>query len=227
MDAVKVATGVAALLSFAGGVLKKWELIGLSALTVLGVLAYRTKLFGYPPIFDGFDTIVLFSAVFGVTALLSKADLRLAGVVAGALLLGTLFLPTEVKPIPPIIRTSLFFVHVGSALISYAVFLSCSIIALFNKKAEVIKPFRWGFFLFTVSLFFGALWAFLAWGEIFMLDPKSIFSIGFWLFSAFIFHTLYDEKLKNYTRLMVILNGLMVLFLFLGVNFLFGGTHEF
>ncbi len=220
-------TGVAALLSFAGGVLRRKELLGLSALTVLGVLAYRTKLFGYPPIFDGFDTIVLFSAVFGVTALLSKADLRLAGVAAGALLLGTLFLPTEVKSIPPIIRTPLFFVHVGSALISYAVFLSCSVIALFSKKADVIKPFRWGFFLFTVSLFFGALWAFLAWGEVFMLDPKSIFSVGFWLFTAFVFHSVYDEKLKGVSRWLVIFSGILVLFLFLGVNFLFGGTHEF
>ncbi len=227
MEAVKVATGVAALLSLAGGVLKKRELIGLSALTVLGVLIFRTKQFGYPPIFDGFDTIVLFSAVFGVTALLSKADLRLAGVVAGALLGGALLLPSEVKSIPPIIRTPLFFVHVGSALISYAVFLSCSVIAVFSKRAEVIRPFRWGFFLFTVSLFFGALWAFLAWGEVFMLDPKSVFSVGFWLFTAFVFHSVYDENLKGISRWLVIFNGILVLFLFLGVNFLFGGTHEF
>ncbi len=227
MELVKLLTGAGALLSATGGVLRNRTLITISAAVVMGILVWRSFTFGYPPIFDGFDTLLLFAAVFGITAVFSKADPRLSGVLSGVFIGGALLLPTEVKSIPPIIRTPLFFIHVGSAIVSYALFLSCSLLALFSREAEVIKPFKWGFFLFTVSLLFGALWAFLAWGEIFMLDPKSIFSVGFWLFSAFVFHTLYDEKLKNHTRLMVVFNGLLVIFLFLGVNFLFGGTHEF
>ncbi len=227
MELEKLVVFVGALLSLSGGILKKRILIVLSIAMVSGVLTWRTFRFGYPPIFDGFDTILLFTAVFGITAGLSKAEERLTGFLSGALLVGTLFLPAEVRSIPPIIRTPLFFIHVGSAILSYAVFLSCSLIAIFSRSAEVIKPFRWGFFLFTLSLFFGALWAFLAWGEVFMLDPKSIFSVGFWLFSAFVFHSVYDERLKDFSGWLVIFNGILVLFLFLGVNFLFGGTHEF
>lgn len=227
MEPVKLIVGVGAITFISGGLLRNRGLIILSTAVVLGILAWRSFKFSYPPIFDGFDTILLFTAVFGITAIASKAELRLTGFFSGALLLGTLLLPTEIKTIPPIIRTPLFFIHVGSAILSYGVFLSCSLISLFNREADVIKPFKWGFFLFTASLFFGALWAFLAWGEVFMLDPKSIFSVGFWLFSAFVFHSVYDKKLKEFSRWLVISSGILVLFLFLGVNFLFGGTHEF
>lgn len=227
MEAVKFAVLISAVLSLVAGKLKKSSLLILSAALTVGVLIYRSLQFGYPPIFDGFDTILLFTAVFTLTAVISKAEPVTAGVLSGLMLTGSLFLPTEIRSIPPIIRTPLFFLHVGTAILSYAVFISCSLISLINERAEVLKPFKWGFWLFTVSLFFGALWAFLAWGEVFMLDPKSLFSVGFWMFSAFVFHSQLNGRLRELSRPLIVLNGLLVLFLFLGVNFLFGGSHEF
>lgn len=227
METVKLITAVAVLLSLLGTVFRKHSAIILSALTIAGVIIYRTVLLGYPPIFDGFDTILLFTAVFNVTAIASGVESRLSGGISTLFLTGSLLLPAEIKSIPSIIRTPLFIVHVGSALLSYAIFLSCSILVLFDAKAKIMNAFKWGFLLFTISLLAGSIWAFLAWGEIFMIDPKSIFSLGLWLFSAFVLHSQYDTKLKTLSRWMVITNGLLVVFLFLAVNFIFGGTHEF
>lgn len=231
MESVKLAALGAFLLSLLGGIFESSASLIASLLTAVGILTYRSFEFGYPPIFDGFDTVLLFTTTFLGVACALKVDRKFTGLTSALFFLFLLFMNTKIKEIPPIIKTPLFFLHVGSAILSYALFISAGIVSFWSqitgKEAESIKPVRWGVVLFTLSLFFGALWAFLAWGELFLIGPKSLFSLFFWFFSLFVVHSAFDNKLKNYLNWLIFANALMVLALFIGVNFLFGGTHAF
>ncbi|SMO70043.1 Cytochrome C assembly protein [Balnearium lithotrophicum] len=231
MDNLKLISLGALLLSLLGGAFESSSLLAAAFVTTSGLLVYRCFEFGYPPIFDGFDTLLLFVITFLGVAHILKVDKRFTGFLSAIFLFPLLFMPTRVSEIPPVIRTPLFFLHVGSAILSYALFISAGIVSIWSqvtkKEIESLNPVRWGVALFTLSLFFGTLWAFLSWGELFMVEPKSLFSLFFWFFSLFVLHSAFDDKLKNYLNWLIFLNALIVVFLFLGVNFIFGGTHAF
>jgi len=200
-----------------------------SSLILTVVLIYRSFLTGYPPIFNPFDTILLFSLLFQIVSFFLKVSNRITFGLALLFTLPLLFFKTGFKEIPPIIRTPLFFIHVGTAMVSYSLFLIASIFAAFNlfgKDYKTESVVKWGLFLFTLSLVVGGVWAFLAWGDLFPLEPKSLFSLFMWLYFSLLVHLKFDKELAKLKNILT-MSGLVVLFTFLGVNFLFGGTHGF
>jgi ABC-type transport system involved in cytochrome c biogenesis permease subunit len=217
---------------FAVALKRRFSLL-IAGLGLAFLLVKRTLVLGYPPLFSPFDSIVTFVALLLISAYFLRAEPSFAGGLAAVLLTLTLFLPHQVKEIPPIVRTPLFIVHVSSAMLSYSLFGVGALFSLWNlgkkgegrvKSEELLK---WGFFLFSFSLWVGALWAFTAWGDLFPLEPKSLFSLAFWLYAAFTLHATFDPKLKRFTDALSVGCGAFVLFLFLGINFLFGGSHGF
>ncbi|ADU96842.1 cytochrome c assembly protein [Thermovibrio ammonificans HB-1] len=206
-------------------------LLLIPAISLLAAIAAESLKLGYPPLFSGYYAIALFGALFALSGFSLKANPKFVGTVGAVVTAILLALNPQVKEIPPIVRTPLFFIHVGTAMVSYSVFAVAAIYAIWKGASkEEIEPLtvaKWGFWLFTLSLWVGAVWAFLAWGDLFPVDPKSLLSLGFWLYCGALLHLPFDSKLQRVKEIGVVGAGLYVLFLFLGVNFLLGGSHGF
>ena len=201
----------------------------LSGFLLGGLLVYRSFKVGYPPLFTPFDSISLFSSLFFVSAYFLKAG-RSTSVLGILLTLPLLLVDPGVREIPPVVRTPLFFLHVGTAFLSYTLFVLSSLFALYSlirRELPYIKLLLVGHYLFTLSLFFGGIWAYLAWGDIFPLEPKTFFSLFLWLFASLTLHLKFEPSLKRFTPYFTVALAPLVLFVYLGVNYLFGGTHGF
>ncbi len=209
-----------------------WQVRALHLLSglLLGVLlVYRSFKIGYPPLFTPFDSIALFSSLFFLSAYFLKAG-RFASLTGVILTLPLLFISPEVREIPPVVKTPLFFLHVETAFLSYSLFVLSSLFALYSlvrKELPFVKLLLVGHYLFTLSLFFGGIWAYLAWGDIFPLEPKTFFSLFLWLFASLTLHLRFDSSLRRLTPYFTVTLAPLVLFVYLGVNYLFGGTHGF
>ena len=210
----------------------KWRWRGLSLISGLSLgalIVYRSFKVGYPPLFTPYDSIALFASLFFLSAYYLRAGGFGYGV--GALLtFPLLFVEPQVREIPPVVRTPLFFLHVGTAFLSYSLFVLSSLFAAYSlvrRELPYVKLILVGHYLFTLSLFFGGVWAYLAWGDIFPLEPKTFFSLFLWLFASLTLHLRLEPPLRGLTPYFTLALAPLVLFVYLGVNYLFGGTHGF
>jgi cytochrome c-type biogenesis protein CcsB len=85
-----------------------------------------------------------------------------------------------------------------------------------------------GFFLLTLGIISGALWANSAWGQFWSWDPKETWSLITWFAYAGMIH----QRLALGWRgkkaaILAILGFMLVMFTFLGVSALLGGHHAF
>ncbi len=193
------------------------------------LIVYRSFKVGYPPLFTPYDSITLFASLFFLSSYFLKAG-RLSFLLGALLTLPLLFVSPQVKELPPVIRTPLFFLHVGTAFLSYSIFVLSSLFALYSllkRELPYLKLLLIGQYLFTVSLFFGGIWAYLAWGDLFPLEPKTLFSLLLWLYAYLLLHFPLEPRLRELTPYLTLLLAPLVLFTYLGVNYLFGGTHGF
>ncbi|TYT75185.1 cytochrome C assembly family protein [Desulfobotulus mexicanus] len=84
-----------------------------------------------------------------------------------------------------------------------------------------------GFSFITLGLATGVLYARSVWGHFWSWDPKEVWSLVVWLVYAALLHgRLSSEWRGRKAAKMAIFGFLLVLFTFLGVNFLFTGHHE-
>jgi len=201
----------------------------LSGLLLGSLIVYRSFKVGYPPLFTPFDSITLFASLFFISSYFLRAG-RFASLAGILLTLPLLFVSPQVREIPPVVRTPLFFLHVGTAFLSYSLFVLSSLFALYSlvkKELPYLKLLLVGHYFFTLSLFFGGIWAYLAWGDIFPIEPKTFFSLFLWLFASLTLHLRFESSLKKLTPYFTVALAPLVLFVYLGVNYLFGGTHGF
>jgi len=84
-----------------------------------------------------------------------------------------------------------------------------------------------GFLLMTMGMVTGALWAKQAWGAYWHWQPKQTWTLVTWLVYAVLIHQRFTIgwRGRRSALLTVVAFGL-VLFTFLGVNFLFSGLHN-
>lgn len=228
----KAIVGVCAGILFLAFVKPNRFSMPLALVASLLTLILRTVKLGYPSFFAPFDSILLFLSLFLLSALISKQEGRFTYFFGLVLSLFLLFVSDKAEEIPPIVRTPLFIIHVGTAMVSYGLITSLGILGIENffKKNNLERTktaLKLAFLFFSVSMIAGGVWAFLAWGDIFPLGPKSVFSLSLWLYAAFSLHVYKDETLSKNLNLFLILGLILVLFNFLGVNYLFGGTHAF
>jgi ABC-type transport system involved in cytochrome c biogenesis permease subunit len=79
----------------------------------------------------------------------------------------------------------------------------------------------------TVGLITGFVYAKTVWGKFWSADPKEIWSIITWLLYAALLHgRLMIGWRGRRSAVMAIVGFAVILFTFLGVNFLFEGHHE-
>lgn len=146
-------------------------------------------------------------------------------------------------PLTLILRTRWFETHVTASFAAYAFFtLAFAGAALYLIKGfrggtpEEMKKFQdmagrsvlWGFFFFSASMFAGAVWAYLAWGNYWMWEPKIIWSFIVWFYYAGAMHAYYIREWRGRGLSTATVFGFfVVLFTYLGVSILMKSSHSF
>ena len=155
------------------------------------------------------------------------------------------FQPMEIKELMPALRSTWFVLHIGSAIFSYAAFaiaggLGVSYLlqlrkvrnetdeSLVQTDYQIYSLISLGFFLLTVVIFSGAIWAEQAWSTWWSWDPKETWALITWIFYAIFLH----QRMRMGWRgkrmaWMAVIALILVLFTFAGVNLLLPGLHSY
>lgn len=184
-----------------------------------------------------------------------KTNLKILGVYAAplALLIMVISFSLPKTPVddPEIFKSFWLFLHILFIFLGEASFaLACGVGILYLLQERAIKKKRRGFFfhrlpsldlldnigyvcilagftLMTIGLITGFVYAKTVWGKFWSADPKEIWSIITWLLYAALLHgRLIIGWRGRRSAIMAIIGFAVVLFTFLGVNFLFEGHHE-
>ncbi|MGC8659785.1 MAG: c-type cytochrome biogenesis protein CcsB [Desulfomonilaceae bacterium] len=156
------------------------------------------------------------------------------------------------QPIVPVLKSWWLPIHVSFALAGNAVFTVMAMVGamyifqerLIKKKKigrfhrilpslETLDAFNRralpiGFFLLTLGIISGALWASSAWGSYWDWDPKETWSLITWFAYAAMVHQRLALGWRGKKAAVLALAGfVLVMFTFVGVSFLFPGHHSF
>ena len=236
---------------------KKRPLPALSAAFIISGLAshsaaifLRTFVSGHLPVANVGETLLFYSwatVLISVIVILRYGERSTEIITIPLAILGLInsfFTMTSPRPLPLILRTYWFEIHVITSFAAYALFtlaFSGSLLYLLGnmKKSEEPERLRdfqdisvrgvlWGFFFFSVSMFAGAIWAYLAWGAYWMWEPKILWSFIVWFWYAGAMHAFYVKRwqIKGLAVLSVI-GFFIVLFTYLGVGLLMKSSHSF
>jgi len=157
-------------------------------------------------------------------------------------------------PLPPVLKTFWFESHVVLAFMSYALFAIAAILGGFyllrSGKADIENQkdaggetaSKWkssveglgyravliGYCLFSLSMIFGGIWAYLAWGTYWLWTPKELWTSILWGFYSFYLHA----RLRKWwsgkpMAYMGIIGFMVVIFTYLGVSLLMKSSHSF
>ena len=207
-------------------------------------LALRGLELGRLPLIGPHDTLTFFSASCALMTLpflfspsLRHADLFRIGAALLAAITGLMALPFPAfnMPMPPILNTLWFELHVALAFFAYALFgIGALLGVLFLVKAErcfldmQYKAALVGFSFFSASMTSGGIWGYYAWGTYWLWTPKEFWTSILWLFYAFYLHI----RLKGPTWEKGIAWGGIIgfavtMFTYLGVSLLMKSSHSF
>jgi len=210
------------------------------------VLALRVMETGYAPIARRFETLLFFSwsiAVLNTILLLRyrfrTADQLTVPVILLALLLAA-FSNAGVYPLPLILQTWWFEVHVVTSFFAYALFtLAAAAGTIYLSKAKhgsdsdlqvyetiIYRSVLWGFALFSISMVLGAIWGYLAWGSYWLWESKSGASLLLWFYYVGVLHTRMIKGWRGKTvSVMAIIGFGLVMFAYLGVSIFLKSSH--
>ena len=151
------------------------------------------------------------------------------------LIAGSVISPVMKGPLPPVLSTIWFELHVILSFVSYALFAVGAIFgALFLRDGEreqetnQYRNLLLGYVLFSVAMIFGGVWAHLAWGTYWLWTPKELWTTIVWFFYSLYLHA---RLVRGWTgrpvAWMGIVGFLIVMFTYVGVGLLMKSSHEF
>jgi ABC-type transport system involved in cytochrome c biogenesis permease subunit len=201
-----------------GAELDRIPLVGLHDTLIF--LSYSTAFFSIPFYFSlrdrrGFlETIAILACIFTVFGMISQK---------------------VNTPLPPVLRTNWFELHVVLSFFSYGLFgisAVLGVLALFSFKDDV-EPLQYravliGYLAFSLSMVFGGIWAYLAWGTYWLWTPKELWTTILWLTYTTYLHLRYRPWWRGKKMLVAAIVGYaVVLFTYLGVGLLMKSSHSF
>lgn len=150
-------------------------------------------------------------------------------------LIGSLLSPSMKGPLPPVLGTIWFELHVLLSFLSYALFAIGAIFGIIflahDEPSDEINQYRsllLGYVLFSVAMIFGGIWAALAWGSYWLWTPKELWTTIVWLFYGLYLHA---RLVRGWVGPKVVWLGIagfvIVLFTYVGVGLLMKSSHEF
>ncbi|MDO9068172.1 MAG: cytochrome c biogenesis protein CcsA, partial [Deltaproteobacteria bacterium] len=157
------------------------------------------------------------------------------GILAGLLILAALTFKPSNMPLPQILDTFWFELHVVVAFFGYALFVVGGVVCaaylltgarffldVFYKTALV------GWTFFSASMVSGGIWGYYAWGTYWLWTPKELWTSVLWLFYAMALHVrLKGARWDTFSAWLGILGVFVMLFTYLGVSMLMKSSHSF
>jgi ABC-type transport system involved in cytochrome c biogenesis permease subunit len=237
-------------------------LVSLGLLTHLGAIAIRAYYSGRLPAVGVFETLSLFAwvmTIFTLIVAIRYKEILIASVTLVISALALVFALNGLAPpskLPPILQTYWFEIHVVASFTAYALFtlaFTAGLLFTICKAASIggdrgdgqggerrltdlhditLRAILWGFFFFSLSMFSGAIWGYLAWGAYWQWEPKTLWSFIVWFWYAGVIHLIYlkagTKKWREYSVPVASLIGfLLVLATWLGVGLLMKSSHSF
>jgi ABC-type transport system involved in cytochrome c biogenesis permease subunit len=211
------------------------------ALLVHGsLIAASAVQYGRIPLVGLHDTLsfLAFSTatVYAVIAWDRKRDL-LSFIITALVLLflaGALTSPPMTGPLPPVLRTLWFELHVILSFIAYALFAIGAAFAVLRLRGEAgadrheYRLLLIGYVLFTAAMVFGGIWAYLAWGTYWLWTPKELWTSIVWLVYGLYLHARLVKGWSGRVSAWIAIAGfVIVLFTYAGVGLLMKSSHEF
>ncbi|MEX0709937.1 MAG: cytochrome c biogenesis protein CcsA [Chloroflexota bacterium] len=225
----------------------------LSAVLLLGALAARVAATGHAP----WSNLHEFSAGFGFSLLVVFVALARRWPISGlapwvalgaAALLGVaLVQPDEVRPLVPALQAPLLLtVHVGAAMLAYAI----GAVAFAAAAAELIQRAAkdrfaglpsaeicraaahraavLAFPVLTAAIVLGSVWANLAWRSYWSNDPKELAAAATWLVYGGYLHVAgRRDRWASAAPWLLVLGFAAILFTWLGAGLVFVGEHSY
>lgn len=161
-----------------------------------------------------------------------------------------------ITPLMPALKSNWLSVHVATAILSYgALAISFGLAVMYLLKERfgnrTIRSVRFanlidhlpamklldelsyrfitfGFFLLSLVIVSGAIWAEQAWGSYWSWDPKETWSLITWLIYGAYLHARHAYGWQGHRALVLAVIGFAgVMFTFFGVNYLLPGLHSY
>lgn len=221
----------------------KRPILILGLLTEVIYLALRGIGLGRLPLLGPQDTLLFFSASIAIMALpfcylpsLERTRFSLwTGWMAGLFALLALPFPTLNMPLPPVLNTYWFELHVALAFFAYALFGVGALLGglfLRDKERSLLdlqyRAALAGYSFFSASMAAGGIWGYYAWGTYWLWTPKELWTSILWLFYALYLHLrLKGGKWERMTAWLGIVGFGVTLFTYLGVSMLMKSSHSF
>ena len=93
--------------------------------------------------------------------------------------------------------------------------------------ALIDKGFLYGLLGFSVSMLFGGLWGYVAWGSYFLWDAKVVWSVIIWLFYSTCIHIDHWPALRGYKPHLAVAGFLIMMVTYVGTSFFISSSHRF
>ncbi|GBE01187.1 cytochrome c biogenesis protein CcsA [bacterium BMS3Bbin06] len=206
-----------------------------------GYLLYRGALLGRIPLVGLHDTLLFLSlstALFAIPFQQVRKEMRwfleAVALISAVFSLAGFLSPGVDTPLPPVLKTYWFELHVVLSFFSYGLFGIGAVLGLHvfrnddNAEGLQYRAILIGYLLFSLSMVFGGIWAYLAWGTYWLWTPKEIWTVLIWLVYTLYLHLRFRPWWRGRRIAAVgIVGYLMVLFTYLGVGLLMKSSHSF
>lgn len=214
----------------------------LPALGLHVVLIAQTAVrYGRVPLIGLHDTLGFLALAIGLIYVIAgwdrKRDLFTLLTIPMILLLlaGSYLSPSMGGPLPPVLKTIWFELHVILSFIAYALFAIGAVFGILVHQG--VEPFAetkqyrsllLGYVLFSCAMIFGGIWAYYAWGTYWLWTPKELWTTIVWLYYSLYLHA---RLVRGWSGPKVTWMGTLgfaiVLFTYVGVGILMKSSHEF
>jgi cytochrome c-type biogenesis protein CcsB len=230
-----------------------WAAALLASAFLLVALLLRTVATGHAPWSNLHETAMAFA--FGVLAVWLALERRLpiralvplVALVAAGLVWLALVQPDEVRPLVPALQAPLLLtVHVGSAMLAYAIgavaFAAAVVEIVQRRSGDAVamlpdarsariaahRALLLGFPVLTAAIVLGAVWANLAWRSYWSNDPKELAAAATWLVYGGYLHVAgRRDRWGAAAPWLLVLGFAGILFTYLGAGLVFVGEHSY
>ena len=157
---------------------------------------------------------------------------------------------SEIVPLMPALKSNWLIIHVVTCFLAYASFalgFGAALLYFFASRSSqtkakpkkvlfgapemddlIYRAIMIGFFLLTLGILTGAVWAESAWGRYWSWDPKETWSLITWLIYAGLLHARLARGWQGKRiAVLAVVGFLAVMFTYFGVSFLLPGLHAY
>jgi ABC-type transport system involved in cytochrome c biogenesis permease subunit len=238
-----------------GGSSSRWTVWGVASgfLLLLTATALRTVLVGHAPWSNLHEFSIAFAAALLACFLIVLRSAPVAGLaplvalLAAGLVGVAMGLDDGVDPLVPALQQPLLLtVHVGSAVLAYAL-AGVAFVAAVAEIGQRAASDRIGllptapvaravghravllaFPVLTIAIVLGAVWANLAWRAPWSNDPKELAAAATWLvFGAYLHVASRRDRWQRLAPWLIVLGFAGVLFTYIGAGLFFVGEHSY